>query len=39
MAPAMMPTLESAKAWVKAAGGIDQALVSDGTASPMAERS
>jgi hypothetical protein len=39
MAPTMMPTLESAKAWVKAAGGSDHALVSDGTASPMAERS
>ena len=39
MAPTMMPTLERAKAWVKAAGGIDQALVSEGTASPMAERS
>ena len=39
MAPTMMPTLERAKAWVKADGGSDQALVSEGTASPIAERS
>jgi hypothetical protein len=35
----MMPTLDSAKAWVKAAGGNDHALVSEGTASPIADRS
>jgi hypothetical protein len=39
IAPTMMPTLESAKACVKAEGDKDQALDSEGTASPMAAKS
>jgi hypothetical protein len=39
MAPTMIPTLESANAWVEAAGGSPQALISAGAAKPIAERS